>query len=78
MIKVIFGVTLVVCYFGNFHMNGIGYYGDITNNLEIVYEDNQKKGKLMDLLDPMTKKKKKRLCHPEQMNSSLGITKYLG
>ena len=59
-------------------MNGIGYYGDITNNLEIVYEDNQKKGKLMDLLDPMTKKKKKRLCHPEQMNSSLGITKYLG
>ena len=56
MIKVIFGVRLVVSYFGNFHMNGIGYYGDITNNLEIVYEDNKKKGQLMDLLEPMEKK----------------------
>ena len=56
MIKVIFGVRLVVSYFGNFHMNGIGYYGDITNNLEIVYEDNKKKGQLMDLSEPMEKK----------------------
>ena len=38
-------------------MNGIGYYGDITNHLEMVYEDNKKKGKPHgSFLDPMTKK----------------------